>query len=67
MEGMIEPDRAYTLSAFKKVSGLGTASLRQARRSGLVVRRVGIRSFIMGRDFISWLERNGKVVGGDPQ
>jgi hypothetical protein len=64
-EGVVAPDIAYSLESFKRASGLGTAALREARRTGLVVRRVGVRSFILGRDFLAWLERNGKVVGQD--
>ncbi len=64
-EGVVETGRAYSLTAFRKASGLGTAALREARRTGLVVRRVGVRSFVLGRDFLDWLERNGRVVGQD--
>ena len=61
-EGIIEPDRLYTLDAFKTATGMKAASLRHARRQGLVLRRVGIRTFVLGADFIDFVRQHGKPV-----
>ena len=53
--GMILSDATYTLGEFQRISGLGEAALRKARRQGLVVIRVGRRGFVKGRDFQDYL------------
>jgi hypothetical protein len=58
--GPIVPSVLYPLDLLKAKSGLGAAALRTARRTGLKVRYAGGRGFIMGRDFIQWVEQNGK-------
>jgi len=62
LDGVIDGDKAYALRAFQQLTGMGTAALREARRNGLTVRRVGLRSFILGRDFLDYLAKHGKVV-----
>lgn len=57
----IRADVAYDLAQVKKF-GLGTAALRTARRRGLVVRRIGRRSFVLGRDLLAYLEEHATVV-----
>jgi len=52
----ISADQLYTLEQFKRVSGLGVHALRVARRSGLTVKRCGGRGYVLGRDFIEFLE-----------
>lgn len=59
----IEPDVAYCLDDFKKRTGMGAAAIRTARRKRerpLIVRRVGKRAYILGRDFIAYLEHHGR-------
>ncbi len=60
--GVISADAAYSLEQVKFRLGLGTAALRTARRKGLVVRRIGRRSFVMGRDLLEFLDNCAKVV-----
>ena len=55
----IRPDCLYPLPEFKRRTGLGTHAMRTARRNGLLVRRVGGRAFILGKDFIEHLEETG--------
>ena len=62
-EGVIDSDRAYSLKAFQEITGLKAGALREARQRGLLIRRAGVRSFILGRDFLDYLEKHGKVVG----
>ncbi len=53
---------AYPLESLKKDYGLGVAALRTARRKGLIVRRIGRRSFVLGSDLLKYIETCGKVV-----
>jgi hypothetical protein len=56
MLGEIRADAVYPLEVFRQRTGLDTWATRQARRAGLRVRRVGRRGFILGTDFIQYLE-----------
>ena len=47
----IEDGVTYPLDEFQRRSGLGRHALRQARRQGLKVRRLGGRAFVCGGDF----------------
>jgi hypothetical protein len=51
----IDPEKTYRLADFMQLSGMGTHAMREARRSGLRVRRAGRLGFVYGRDFIEWL------------
>lgn len=61
--GEITGDAVYTLDELNARLGLGKGALRQARRQGLKVRRIGRRSYVMGRDVIDWMETTAKLVG----
>ena len=60
--GVVKSDDAYTLAQVKFRFGLGTAALRSARRRGLPVRRMGRKSFILGRDLIEYLGKSATVI-----
>lgn len=60
--GVISANAAYSLDQVKARLGLGTAALRTARRKGLIVRRVGRRSFVMGRDLLDFIENHATIV-----
>jgi len=60
--GEVRADSLYTLEELSRRLGLGTAALRTARRSGLVVRRIGRRSYVLGRDLIDYVDRNADRV-----
>ncbi len=62
LPGAIRADECYPLDVFARVSGLGRHALRRARRDGLVVRRVGLRSYVLGADWMTYLERRARVV-----
>lgn len=62
-EPVIRADECYPLPVFKKLTGMGAAALREARRKGLPVRRIGLRAFVLGRDFMEFVENHGKLVG----
>ena len=54
--GAILTDASYPLAMFMGLTGLGVAGIRQARRDGLRILRVGRRKFVMGRDWADFLE-----------
>lgn len=60
MLGPIEPDVVYPLPDFMARAGLGDAAMRTARKSGLAVKYAGGRGYVLGRDFIEWLNQNAK-------
>jgi hypothetical protein len=51
----IAADRVYRLAEFQKATGLGPASVRQMKRRGFVVRRIGRIKFVIGSDFLTFL------------
>ena len=63
--GEIRADVCYPLEAFKAVSGLNKTALSACRRRGLRMVREGKRTFIFGRDWLNYLDANGRVVGPD--
>ena len=68
----IAKDRSYSLDDFKDRTGLGNAGLRNARRSGLKVRYAHNRGFVLGADWIQYLEDQttvppGPAEGVDPR
>ena len=52
----------YTLDAINERLGIGKAALRKARREGLIVRRIGRKSFVLGEDLIAWVKRSARSV-----
>jgi hypothetical protein len=61
--GQISADRAYTAKAFARELGAGRWALKEMRRAGLIVRKFGGRSYILGADFIRFLETCGDGAG----
>lgn len=61
--GVILADACYSLDQVKSRLGLGTAALRTARRNGLIVRRFGRKSFVLGTDLLDYIRDRAKVVG----
>ena len=60
----VAKDRAYSLDDFKERTGLGDAGLRNARRSGLKVRYAHNRGYVLGADWIQYLEDQTTVPPG---
>lgn len=52
----IEPQSLYSLEEFKRVSGMGNWSLRQARKAGLKMLKIGNRKYVKGQAFIDFIE-----------
>ena len=62
--GVILADATYPLPEFKRLSGLGEAALRQARRQGLMVTAIGRRRFVRGADFHAFIGSRPRVDRG---
>lgn len=59
---VIETSKVYPLKEFQRATGMGVAALREARKKGLMVRRVGLRSFVLGQDFLDFVRDHGRPV-----
>ena len=57
--GHISADSLYTLDEIKRRLGLGAHAMRQARRKGLAVRRIGRRGYVLGKDLLAYVESAG--------
>ncbi len=64
--GVIRADEVYTVSEFRKRSGLGDFAFRKVRQSGLRIVDVGKKRFILGTDWIKYLNEIGKDVAATP-
>lgn len=58
----IQADAVYPLLVFIRLTGLEKASLRKMREKGFVVRRIGKRSYVIGRDFLCYCAEHGEPV-----
>jgi len=61
--GVISCHELYRLPELQKRLGLGKHAIRQARRAGLKIRRVGTRSYVLGKDVLDWIEGQPLVKG----
>ncbi len=46
----------YPLADFRQRTGLGKDAMREARRNGLVVRRIHGRAFVLGSDWLTYCQ-----------
>jgi hypothetical protein len=53
--GEVRADSVYALGDFQRLTGLGAKSIRKARSEGLIVTRVGRRSYVRGADWLDYL------------
>ena len=58
--GAIVRGELYTLQELKQRLKLGTHALRQARRQGLLVRKMGRRCYVLGEDVISFVTSDSR-------
>ena len=56
----IDPNQLYPLPVFRRATGLSESAMRACRRSGLVVRYLGKRGYVLGKDFISHVEAKAR-------
>ena len=52
----IREDASYSLPEFMARTRLGAAAMRQAKRQGLLVRKIGRNKYILGKDWFAHLE-----------
>lgn len=57
--GVINSAEAYELREFARRCRLGEFALREARSKGLRVICVGRRRYVLGRDWLDFLEKHG--------
>lgn len=55
-------DAIYPLPEFMRRTGLEEASVRRMRKEGLIIRRIGRRSYVRGSDFLDWYNTNADQV-----
>ncbi len=51
----IDVSKIYPLKQFQRLAGAGDWMMRQMRRNGLKVRRVGGKAFVRGQDWFEFL------------
>jgi len=56
--GRVSSDQVLTLEAVEQELGLGRHAMREARRKGLKVRRIGRRGYVLGADLIEFIRDN---------
>lgn len=56
----ISRDESYTLEDFCRMTGLGKKAIREAERDGLATCFVGVRKFITGDSWLSFLAKQEK-------
>jgi len=57
--GQIGASDLYTIAELKRRLGLSSWSMWKARRSGLKVYRISHRLYVLGKDFIAFVENTG--------
>lgn len=60
-EGVFAPGEMLTMDALRKRCGWGSWAVRQAKKDGLVVRRVGNTRFVLADDLIRFVTERGTV------
>ena len=53
--GVISESESYPLPVFQQMAGLSNWALRKARQRGLLIRVVGRRKYVCGRDWAEYL------------
>lgn len=59
---VIVADACYAMEAFQEFTGLGRHAIRTCRRQGLRVLYVSNRAFVLGRDWISFIDEHGSTL-----
>ena len=56
--GEIRKDATYTLKEFKRRLGIGDAAVRQMKKEGLPLRKIGKAKYVMGEDWFEFVDRH---------
>jgi hypothetical protein len=60
--GPIATDKIYPLDVFRRTIGMGSWGVRSLRRAGLPIVKVAGRGFVLGRDFLEFIEKQKEIV-----
>jgi hypothetical protein len=55
--GPILADAVYPIGVFCRLAGINKWALREAKRRGLKVKKIGVRAFVSGRDFLEFVNK----------
>ena len=58
--GQIGASDLYTIAEFRRRLGLSSWAMRRARRSGLKVYKISRHRYVLGKDYISFVESTGR-------
>ena len=58
--GQIGASDLYTIEEFKRRLGLSSLAMWKARRRGLKVYKISRQQFVLGKDYIAFVESTGK-------
>jgi hypothetical protein len=58
--GSIGGSDLYTIDELRRRLGLSSWAMRRARRSGLKVYKIARVKYVLGRDYIAYVESTGK-------
>jgi hypothetical protein len=61
----IRIDEVYTLAEFQRRTGLKRNAMRTARRRGLPVRQCGRNKYVVGAEWVTFLQTVGTTDSGD--
>ncbi len=61
--GSIGGNDLYTIDELKLRLGLSSWAMRRAQRQGLTVYKIARRKFVLGRDYIAYVETTGRPGG----
>jgi hypothetical protein len=62
---VIAASESYTVPEFRRRTGLGDFAFRQVRRAGLRVVAVGKKRYVLGADWLQFLEDHREVEGAE--
>lgn len=71
INGIIEPDKFYTMPAFRAITGKGRHAISESKKRGLRVRKDGRTPYIYGQDYIDYVlktdqRKNRSVINESP-
>ena len=62
--GTFVPGELLTVAELRRRTGWGESAVREAKKDGLTVRRIGNTRFVMTDDLIDFVKEHGQVEAG---
>lgn len=59
--GVIRESESYTVAEFRRRAGLGDFAFREVRRAGLRIIAVGKKRYVLGKDWIAFLNDHAET------